>query len=557
MATIASNMEERKSTPNSNLISNLTFSEVKNCIEEAITTLVKRKARADDDNIIKMLQKRFRIPAQTTIKILSKLVADGKIRKDSSRSGGVKYRIANRIKPRKKRSSSSANNDRPPNPKASSKSYEHHHSSNNHDNVASSNLRRKGYVINTAELTRMIYNCLVSCPNPDVGVHLRSIEKYISSHYQGVLLRKHVKMALKRAINSGKIQKIDKLYYRINPEVVSTLELDDLVLTFIANNPSGVFFKEIVKEVSNEHSGALLARYIRRSLDQAIQNKLVMKNKDNRYVIIEKQAANIINKNVQISNQDQGDKCYLCLQVSSPILDDQGDVIIFCSDCRRKVHPSCLGYNYHLIAKILASDKWQCNDCKICFVCQEAGRPDSLLLCDACDKGCHMECTDPPLSETPKVMKAYVLKIGQWICHCCRRDDTYEESGLSTSYNNVSNYGNATNGGYCTESSPSAMYKSKKLISRRIIEKLTDAIQDLPNPLEWKVSDVALVFQKLGFAEFSHVFLVQEIDGKALFLLNRSDVISALGLKLGPALKIFSYIDILQSSMKASGITLY
>ena len=70
--------------------------------------------------------------------------------------------------------------------------------------------------------------------------------------------------------------------------MINFQELDDLVLTFIASNPLGVFFKEIVKQVSNEHSGALLARYIRRSLDQAIRNNQVIKNKENRYLIIEK-----------------------------------------------------------------------------------------------------------------------------------------------------------------------------------------------------------------------------------------------------------------------------
>lgn len=217
-AATATGVEERKSlTGNASHLGDMTFGQIKCYIEEAITILVKRKARADDDNIIKILQKRFRVAPQTTIKILSKLVADGKIRKDSSRSGGVKYRIANRIKPRKKRSS--ASNDRQKT--TTTNNYQHH--TYHENNTGTVSLRRKGYVINTAELTRMIYNCLVSCQNPAVGVHLRSIEKYISSHYQGVLLRKHVKMALKRAINSGKIQKIDKLYYSINPEVVNTL----------------------------------------------------------------------------------------------------------------------------------------------------------------------------------------------------------------------------------------------------------------------------------------------------------------------------------------------
>ncbi len=39
----------------------------------------------------------------------------------------------------------------------------------------------------------------------------------------------------------------------------------------------------------------------------------------------------------------------------------------------------------------------------------------------------------------------------------------------------------------------------------------------------------------------------QEIDGKSLLLLHRQDVISSLGLKLGPALKIFKEVKRLQT----------
>ena len=39
----------------------------------------------------------------------------------------------------------------------------------------------------------------------------------------------------------------------------------------------------------------------------------------------------------------------------------------------------------------------------------------------------------------------------------------------------------------------------------------------------------------------------QEIDGKSLLLLHRQDVLKGLGLKLGPALKVFKVIKQLQT----------
>ena len=44
---------------------------------------------------------------------------------------------------------------------------------------------------------------------------------------------------------------------------------------------------------------------------------------------------------------------------------------------------------------------WQCIDCKTCCLCLDAGDPDDLLFCDACDKGYHMFCHDPALQSKP------------------------------------------------------------------------------------------------------------------------------------------------------------
>jgi len=37
-----------------------------------------------------------------------------------------------------------------------------------------------------------------------------------------------------------------------------------------------------------------------------------------------------------------------------------------------------------------------------CMMCSTERGDDELLLCDGCDRGCHMSCLDPPLKEIPE-----------------------------------------------------------------------------------------------------------------------------------------------------------
>ena len=48
-------------------------------------------------------------------------------------------------------------------------------------------------------------------------------------------------------------------------------------------------------------------------------------------------------------------------------------------------------------------------------------------------------------------------------------------------------------------------------------------------------------------ATLTPLYSVQEIDGSSLLLLHRQDVIGGLGLKLGPALKVFNQVKKLQT----------
>lgn len=69
------------------------------------------------------------------------------------------------------------------------------------------------------------------------------------------------------------------------------------------------------------------------------------------------------------------------------------------------------------------------------------------------------------------------------------------------------------------------------------------------DPVEWSVMDVVDYFTEAGFAEQASAFQEQEIDGKSLLLMQRTDVLTGLSIRLGPALKIYEYhIKVLQQS---------
>lgn len=63
----------------------------------------------------------------------------------------------------------------------------------------------------------------------------------------------------------------------------------------------------------------------------------------------------------------------------------------------------------------------------------------------------------------------------------------------------------------------------------------------------WTVDEVVEFLRSTGFENEAAIFREQEIDGKSLLLLKREDVLKGLGIKVGPALKIFSFITHLQN----------
>merc|ERR1711936_52924 len=85
------------------------------------------------------------------------------------------------------------------------------------------------------------------------------------------------------------------------------------------------------------------------------------------------------------------------------------EVLVSCSDCGRSGHPTCLQFTDNMIVSV-KKYPWQCIECKSCGLCGTSDNDDQLLFCDDCDRGYHMYCLKPPLTEPPE---------GSWSCHLC------------------------------------------------------------------------------------------------------------------------------------------
>ncbi|XP_035696962.1 polyhomeotic-like protein 2 isoform X9 [Branchiostoma floridae] len=100
--------------------------------------------------------------------------------------------------------------------------------------------------------------------------------------------------------------------------------------------------------------------------------------------------------------------------------------------------------------------------------------------------------------------------------------------------------------------SPRATLSSpSRIVNRHNSFGSTDTELDLgpanPNPARWSVEEVWEFIRSLpGCSDFADEFRSQEIDGQALMLLKEDHLMSAMNMKLGPALKICARINSLK-----------
>lgn len=245
------------------------------------------------------------------------------------------------------------------------------------------------------------------------------------------------------------------------------------------------------------------------------------------------------------------------------------EALLVCKDCTAKAHPSCMDYSEEL-SKRARKGPWQCIDCKTCYICEDAGDPDLMLFCDGCDKGYHMNCHNPQVEEKP---------VGKWVCSECTDDgvvaeelemqererelerecekaqEQYSPPALQPFPHREIKHEPGTSLPLTPAESPSAEdagYRARferhdPAAGRRRLSKIPRLNGNTyPDASEWSISDVVDFFTSAGFSEQAEAFRDQEIDGKSLLLMKRSDVLTGLSIKLGPALKIHRHVQKLQ-----------
>lgn len=63
------------------------------------------------------------------------------------------------------------------------------------------------------------------------------------------------------------------------------------------------------------------------------------------------------------------------------------------------------------------------------------------------------------------------------------------------------------------------------------------------SPLEWDCNDVIEFLKRSNCSQHCELFLKHKIDGKKLLQLSQNEIIQLLGMKVGPAIKVFDLIQ--------------
>ncbi|XP_013118849.1 polyhomeotic-like protein 2 [Stomoxys calcitrans] len=279
--------------------------------------------------------------------------------------------------------------------------------------------------------------------------------------------------------------------------------------------------------------------------------------------------------------------------------------LISCLDCENKIHKLCLKVDIDDFDQLRS--KFKCDKCAPCAVCHKVANlenGETVFMCSKCGKSYHNQCL------TQKAVKAGEELPRDWKCPKCTVepiDDNDTENmpvkkireiigeiqpqpvtsttkaipaeptssnctpspefnlkrahSVDTVKNEAEQLAKGeeedghveekrhkvvnpvTTTADCSSSEPrKAVVES---VQRKSPNNTSDDIPDVKN---WTVDEVHDYFLK-QFPNEAGVFKDQEIDGRSLLLLTRSDVVKKLPLKLGPSLRLYSVILKIQTQL--------
>ncbi|XP_066907502.1 probable ATP-dependent helicase PF08_0048 [Halyomorpha halys] len=215
----------------------------------------------------------------------------------------------------------------------------------------------------------------------------------------------------------------------------------------------------------------------------------------------------------------------MCCECNCYISKVKFDPMIFCSTCANQGHQSCA-------LKTMIGKDWYCVGCRTeatsptCTVCNLMAHQEDrgiLHCCTHCGDRFHVDCHSP-------IIKVPVSN--EWLCFKClvivnspneteELPKNIEKTDLDCHGSQEFNHENKTN------------------------QNLQFLKEEPPDSRNWSSEDVYNYFKEYLDEEAASAFMEQDIDGYALKLMGRSDVLN-LGLKVGSSLKVLFHVRRLQ-----------
>ncbi|XP_055346624.1 histone acetyltransferase KAT6A-like [Paramacrobiotus metropolitanus] len=241
----------------------------------------------------------------------------------------------------------------------------------------------------------------------------------------------------------------------------------------------------------------------------------------------------------------------------------QSGVLLECTaaGCNYATHPKCGAYSQEVVD--LQKGRFTCLKCKTCKACGtgKLGQNGLCMLCVGCDNAYHMNCHNPPVDPASafEVMDA-------WTCGECLLRRAAEAASTDAMKNDlltmtaeVKSESPVPNGLTRTELDfpfkSDAKIFGEKMESENVIRRAVEAFQRSLPPKKtpqlikeiesWTVEDVAKKFADQGSHIYADVIRKQCIDGAALILLTRDDVVLRFGLPFVQALKMYRDICVM------------
>jgi len=233
------------------------------------------------------------------------------------------------------------------------------------------------------------------------------------------------------------------------------------------------------------------------------------------------------------------------------------DVMLSCSSCTSKAHSNCIKG-----VKDPNTSPWVCSRCEemdtslTCTVCDKGISKLNLASCSSCKVNYHRICHKPIIHEAVD---------SSWKCYdCLTPGGSKVKAGELQTEIKQEDCSDQTQAPFKSQEEPaSSLSNGSREMDAMEVDSVVRRIKkegkssskaepdpflgvpvdpSIPDPSSWSPAEVCQYFEKFFSKEVASVFQEQDIDGKALLLLSRSDILRGLGLKVGVALKIIYHV---------------